>query len=771
MIDDPTIRWTLANPFGIQINAAVDAWYSGHTTDVLELPAGRLLTSTQTGGVWSISGDAATTMPLSDSWSNPDVNCLAAGIDDPNAHFFAGCTQETLRETDLGDALPLFAWVPVNKPLPAGSGDVHRIVIIRNLRRIVVACDGGLYWATIPATPEKPGCLNVFGPKPKPRELYVWHQAQCPDIPEQGFWDVAIGATGGRQDRSGLEDRRVITVVAGGFYSGGLFVGQWDKDDNLVLRQAHVAFDDGSDATLPLFNDCGTSSVSSCEVRPTVFYAAVAWQDGRLNSLLRSEDGGRNWHFCPAQNYQPTGPLDIVPAVAGDQGADWNNCISAAPTNSAMAALGWQKAAFLTIDAGKTWRRISDSPHLHDDVHLLRFTPDTPSDVHNLYICSDGGLSRVDLDAFGLGKQAYQSNYNRLLPTLQCLPTYHPGEFYGTLFASSQQPGLIASGLQDNGNAYCLVDPVATPWIKLDGGDGGINFFLIDGGLLHNISGGEEEKPVRAAITMGPGSIVDKGVVPVGLPVTDPNGITRFAGDAVRRPSHRNDNYQLLLAVGGTGNLVYGCYPNDDPQTPYHWESIATLPAGVEITAAGSYSGGTIHVGASGRMFAVDTKQGTALELPVVLPSPSAKARVKPGEVDRIVCFSETDFFATMNAATATTTNPLTGATTTVMTSYYVLHQSGLQWLVTPGAFLPQTGLYGLEAVAEPNTRAPHALVVTTDDRVYISRDDGATWQRASAGLPRNPHCRDVRVCSTHGGAWLYLSTYGRSVYVVRLRG
>jgi hypothetical protein len=62
-------------------------------------------------------------------------------------------------------------------------------------------------------------------------------------------------------------------------------------------------------------------------------------------------------------------------------------------------------------------------------------------------------------------------------------------------------------------------------------------------------------------------------------------------------------------------------------------------------------------------------------------------------------------------------------------------------------------------------------VLVSTDDRVYISREDGATWRQASLGLPRNPHCADLRFASSYSGAWLYLSTFGRSVYVVRLRG
>lgn len=767
MADDPTIRWSLANPFGIQMDEAADAWHSGHATDVLELDSGGLLVATEKGGVWTVATTGAT-LPLSDSWPNPDVNCLAPGPDDPAAHFFAGCTGGIIRETDLGDNVPLLAWLPVANPLPGEAGDVHRIVVIRNLRRILAACDGGLYWATIPPSRQKRGCLLPFGPKPAPRPPYDWKRAKVEGAADQGFWDVAIGATRARQARSDLEDRRVITVVAGGFGKGGIFVGQWDSAGDLVLKRAAVSFDDGTDATALVFDSCGTTAVSSCEVRPTVLYAACAWPDGRLNSIVRSEDGGRQWRFCASHVEGESSPLAIVPVEAGDQGGNWNNCIAAAPTNPGMAALGWQEGPFLTLDGGKTFKRITDRTHLHADTHALRFWPNTPGNVHNLYVCSDGGVMRVNLDDYlGLTGQPYQSNYNRLLPTHQCYATYVARQFYGTLSASTAQAGLIASGVQDNGNIACQVDPTPTPWVQFDGGDGGWTAFMADGGLLHNIMG----TAVGAArVAPGP-TVTDLGVVPVGQPPTDPGGVAGPVGDAVRRPSYRNVAGQTLYAACGLGNQVFGCYPDSNPAGTYHWELIATLPAGVSIAGLGSFHGGTIHVGTgNGRMFAVDTKQGSALELPVVLPKPSPSATVTGGQVNRIVAFSETDFFAMMNGATATTTNPITGKKTTI-TSYYVLRLDELHWVVTSGMGLPQTPLFGLETVAEPGTRVPHALVASTDDRVYISRDDGITWQQASMGLPRNPHCADLRFVSARGGASLYLSTFGRSVYVVRLRG
>jgi hypothetical protein len=73
-------------------------------------------------------------------------------------------------------------------------------------------------------------------------------------------------------------------------------------------------------------------------------------------------------------------------------------------------------------------------------------------------------------------------------------------------------------------------------------------------------------------------------------------------------------------------------------------------------------------------------------------------------------------------------------------------------------------------AIAAPHTRIKHGLMVATDDAVYLSRNDGQTWQRASSGLPRRPHCGDLRfVIDSLGGANIYLGTFGRSVWIASL--
>ncbi len=237
MADDPRFKWELATPYGISIDAQQDAWWSGHVTDVLELDegAGGLLIATQTGGVWSLS-PGGTSMPLSNAWDHPDVNCLALGPDGPR-HLFAGCMGGVIYETDISEPLPLLSWIPVQEPLPTGksrfssdmnesvlaaAGDVNDIVVLRQHRLIVAACDGGLYWAQIPPTPQKRGCLGFVLPAPAPRTPYAWHRADEESVSQGGYFSVTTGSLRAKPQSDGNQQLAAVTVVAGGSQRGSV---------------------------------------------------------------------------------------------------------------------------------------------------------------------------------------------------------------------------------------------------------------------------------------------------------------------------------------------------------------------------------------------------------------------------------------------------------------------------------------------------------------------------------------------------------------------
>ncbi len=76
-------------------------------------------------------------------------------------------------------------------------------------------------------------------------------------------------------------------------------------------------------------------------------------------------------------------------------------------------------------------------------------------------------------------------------------------------------------------------------------------------------------------------------------------------------------------------------------------------------------------------------------------------------------------------------------------------------WNPTPSVGLPNEYLYGFVAISALYTRIPRGLMASTDDAVYLSRDDGNIWSRASSGLPRRAHCGDLRYVERRLGVFL----------------
>ena len=762
---DPMIHWSQPSTYGILMNEADDAWHSGHVTDVLEFEdTEAFAVATQSGGVWMVA-DNGTQLQLSDSWNDPDSMCLALGPDGPR-HLFAGCTRQydqagvrsvpVIMETQVGAAVPMLSWQPVVGSLPANAGSVSSILVIAQRRLIVVACKvlfsgdmGGIFWASIPP--------SSLGPAPSPRPPYVWKRAIVDSEPDKGFYDMAVGSTVRDKPRQQLESFDEITIVGGG-KSGGIYVGQWQNNDLKMAPATQLS----GDIVVAALATAGACSVASCDQSPNIMYAACAQTDGPLMQVVRSEDGGRTWRMG-GSSIQGSDLMGSLIIEAGKQGNDWNNCIAVAPYDRNLVVLGWQGGPFLSLDGCANWQTIAPSPHMHSDTHALLFSAKTPSGNRTLYVGSDGGIASVDLDAMLRGDPAaFRSNYNRQLPTLQCYSALIR-QFYGTIDGSADQPGLVSLGLQDNANVVARLGPAPTPWLTLDDGDGGWTGFLSNGALGHHTNG----KALRVARFNDPAQLV----LDVDVNVTTPPapGLAGPVAETVVRPTYRNAAGQLLAAMTAVGGAVYGLYIDESADPQYGWTLLATLPAGADVGGLGSFGGGTIFAGTSGdgRVFAIDTEQGSVRELLVALPKPTSSTQMTGGSFIKFVAFSQSDVFALLVG----TSEAGVAAGVTPASRSYVMRLSTLRWTPTLSMGLPGELMYGIAAVPAPDNGVNRMLVVSTDDAVYVSHDDGNSWANGSSGLPRRAHCGDLRcVADTRGGITLYLGTFGRSLWVAPLR-
>ena len=95
----------------------------------------------------------------------------------------------------------------------------------------------------------------------------------------------------------------------------------------------------------------------------------------------------------------------------------------------------------------------------------------------------------------------------------------------------------------------------------------------------------------------------------------------------------------------------------------------------------------------------------------------------------------------------------------------YVLRFDGMTW--DPLVGTPTEPIGALEIDSEAS---PVVVYISTDSKVYASNNNGNNWIDVSNGLPMRCHCGDLKFIQYPDGTrYMYLGTYGRSVWRARL--
>ena len=179
LLTDNSIQWESATPAAIQTNSGVNAWNAGHINDILKVgtqPHPNAIVASDTSGVWWLEWGSNFTeaIPISRGWGSINMTSLARGPDGP-LHVYAGTyccspggSDSVLWEYDNSrPAFPPFTgnWVPHSVPR---CSTVEHILVIEVFRRIVVACDSGVFWSPIPFTPIAQRSYNWHPAMPGP---------------------------------------------------------------------------------------------------------------------------------------------------------------------------------------------------------------------------------------------------------------------------------------------------------------------------------------------------------------------------------------------------------------------------------------------------------------------------------------------------------------------------------------------------------------------------------------------------------------------------
>ena len=788
---------------------------------------GTMLVAAPDSGVWAMQLEDGVSTPLSMGWENPHVTCLGSGFYG-DQHIFAGCgyqsyepdepTGGALYESDVSNPIdpnPIYRrWRRIPMPMPPNPqvGSINDIVVLKNQRTVILACWGGIMWSRIPDLPGG---------------MYSWKAADwksytsIKDTPPRCF-SVTIGP--GSSIIAGawtkFQEKR------------GIFTGKFGFDlfGDPILYMYPTKIKDWSPVGfkgLPAEAAMARVSVASCETQPNYVYALSTTpglppsdyspegqKPGQANMILSSEDGGQNWSKCelkiaeaPKEAFKLESILDY-----GDNGSGGEiHTIGVSPWNPLRVAFGIAQP-FNSIDGGKNWyplRPWSDaSPqltHCHADIHVIYFDPIWDGQI---FIGSDGGL--ISTTDNGL---SFMSYYNRNLYNLLFYSTY-VRHFYGKICASPWSPNIVGGGLHDNGNVYCTLDAqgIRTPWKKLDNGDGGeVVCTSIEDLIIHSCSwqGNETKERYRWTWDTPVYPLVSKGYIPVRSPSLsreEPGAvISEFIPwariESVFNPHYRNKAEQIMFAVAvadpltpyteavpGTTAQVFGLFAGSDGND-IHWEPIIdpnwTHPgdrggtywgggsgagsgsgaAFVEFKwgfrAAGSFDGHRVFFSThdsvnTTRIYTLRPEDGT-VQGP--FPLPPALMLPEGGVISQFAVLSDKIALATYNYA-------VTGAGYLIRT-----RNSGEDWEKVDGfPLVPATGtryLYGLDY---DHTTSPRTLYVSTETRVWASKDNGLTWNDFSIGLPECPNCGDLRfVQLSDGTRFLYLGTWGWSVWRIKL--
>lgn len=776
--DDSSIQWQQADISEIVLNSDLNLWHAGHVNDILKLNGGAgLLVGADSGGVWLIPPKGQAT-PLSNTWGSVNIDALAFGADGPT-NIYAGTFQYpgllnwvnpapaspggVLFETDTSTPDPLKNWLPVhnitylaneiNSSPPCGS--IYRILVINEVRRIVLACDNGVWWSPIPAPP------------PPSVRIYNWKRA-IPDaalsaleaLDNPPFTDLLGGFSGlakgpgwstGAPGTPPGEGTIIASNNPGITPEQLIFYGGWSSNGDLVLHSANVP--NPAAHTLG-FQDFGRTSVASCVIDPTLMFAIAADPDDSgddIRGTWKSEDGGQNWTVVSS------------PPDPGNQGS-YNNAI-AISSDCSTVAVAWRNFTFVSFDQGGSWTHLGVQPDqtgdevasLHSDYHAVTFDPTDPT---TLYLGNDGGVfsaSGVVQNADLVNSPTFVSNYNRYLFDLQF--------YHAAAIPDPQEASLVVAGvLQDNGDLGTVV-PGA--WQAAGTGDGynlgfvnppalpfGNQILLLgDDRLLGNDHHGAwrsvETNPFGVPTQPQPEiPISGSSTSPVPTWGT-PLAVVRFPHFSLLAGPNAGEKMYAVAAYQG---LVYGLFAHDDG-TGLNWVTLGCVGGGQNVTALSSYDGFSIFLGMDdGNIYRMDSPYacGEPVKLLAINPPPNVINGPQGG------C---------QNCTITAILEVLPGvafAALQVGGNGYVLEwqEQAQTWEVVGGGLPNEVPFTALEA---PSLLS---LFAATGRRVYVTHDLGNSWMLASDGLPMVPQGLDLHfVVGPDGTKYLYLATYGRSLW------
>jgi photosystem II stability/assembly factor-like uncharacterized protein len=658
------------------------------------------------GGVWKTDDAGRTWRPIFDDQPTQSIGAIAVAPSNPNVIYVG--SGEGLHRPDLSVGNGIYKSIDAGKTwkhvgLPDAQQIPQIVVDPRNPDRVFAAVLGHPYGPS-----EQRGVFrSLDGGKSWQRVLYknpnvgasdVELDPRNPDIVYAGLWEERLGP---------WEDHNEYAGTGGGLFKSIDGGKSWRQLAG-GLPTTGVQFD-----------------VAVSPSRPSRLYVTLATTEegqygtGKGNGFYRSDDAGATWTSVTTDErpMMKIGGGDLMVPVVDPKNPDIVYVASI--------------VAMKSVDGGKTWTWLRGAPG-GDDYQNLWINPQDPD---TLLLVSDQGAV-VTLN----GGKTWSSWYNQ--PTAQL---YHVG-------VTADVPYRVCSGQQESGSVC----------ISSRGDDGAIT--------------SRDWRPV--------------GVSEYGYAAPDPrnpdivygagrNRVSRYQWSTGQvqdvtpipvREGYRVERTQpIVFSPVQPGTLYYAAnvvFQSTD--AGQRWQPISPdlshpkpgVPASVGVTAAADKEAGdrrgaiyalapsyrtasTIWAGTDdGKLWV--TRDGGKRWADITPPGVTPWSKVTQLDASR---FDDLTVYASVSRFRVDDLTPY----------IYRTHDGGKTWtLITTG--LPPGPVDAVRA--DPIRKG--LLYASTENAVWVSFDDGATWQSLQLNLPRTA-ARDLVV---HGND-LIVATHGRGFWIL----
>jgi photosystem II stability/assembly factor-like uncharacterized protein len=698
-----TRQWTFLGPGNI----------GGRTRPLVLDPtnADTIYTGAVSGGVWKTADGGGHWNPTGDEMSNLAVSSLAMSPRDPRT-LFAGTGEGYFREDVRGTALPI-----------RGDG-------------IFVTRDGAASWTQLPST--------------KNDDFHWVNDLAVSTHDANRIYAATRSGVWRSNDEGSTWTRVVSTTVKGGCLdlafradtdSDYLFASCGVFEQATVYRTQHG---ESNDAWTAVLSEPGMSrtSLAIAPSNPSVIYALAARNalgvlDQSLLAVYRSDRSGDPGSWVAQQRADgplPGSVLLVNPLAATflqcNQGRNqtvsmgWHcNVITVDPRNENRV---WAAGVdvFRSDDGGKSWGLASywwtdlDAPsYSHADHHAIVFDPHNDN---RIFVTNDGGVFRTDNpnDPVATGPTATCRDTNTSVRWTSLNHNYGATQFYhGAVIPDGR---TFFGGAQDNGTLFGTVEGGVDGWEMLWGGDGA--FVGVDAGNADHVYAESQNGALVHSLDRG------RKFSNAAPPCCDEYlFVTPIAVDA---------NKPGRLWIGGSRVLR-----NDSVSTPPIW-AMATQPLDGLVSALAVSP-------ASSSLVLAGTTTGKVYRSETATTDSNATWSFTAPRDGWVASLT----FDPTNADVVYATYALFGGT-----HIFKSTDAGKSWSPL-GESLPDLPVHSL--AIDPTS--PARLFIGTDLGVFVSNDNGGSWQ-AERGFPQ-VITETLLIARGSAGPALYAFTHGRGAW------